>query len=175
MPQEDRRLKRLIRARMQATGEKYSSARAHILKAATPVGESGQAEQAPRRLDGRKLIETALSRAPSLTLNGLQVEPRYFETYRQQLLDAHQQVEICAEWISRMQLIKSFNTRHTSYGFKHAVERCNPRAYVANGAFIAAALGLGLDYKQDGYGSPNCYFKFAQRTIREHWGRKYSG
>jgi hypothetical protein len=64
----------------------------------------------------------------------------------------------------------SYNTHATSYGYKHTVERWidnrgGPHLYVANGSFIAAALGLGFKPKLTDWSSPNAYFQFSQRTV----------
>lgn len=52
-------------------------------------------------------------------------------------------IDLCEKWINRFAIPrKSVNTRHSSYGLKHVVERTY-RTYIYNGAFIQAALNLG--------------------------------
>src|SRR5687767_4703646 len=54
----------------------------------------------------------------------------------------------CADWIrANVTPRKTINRSRSSYGLKHDVERASGRAYVTNGAFIAAAIGLGFKFK----------------------------
>lgn len=96
------------------------------------------------------------------------------DEFSRERLGLHDQlVEIAAsaDWIKRQTRIKTFNTHTTSYGYKHAVERWfkgrpGPYVYVANGSFIAAALGLGFPLKPRDPTSPNVYFQFSRRSVR---------
>ena len=76
------------------------------------------------------------------------------------------EIAACADWIRRQRTLKSFNRRHTSYGYKHYVERWfdvrGAHVYVSNGSFIAAAIGLGFEGKPEGL---NLLFRFSERTL----------
>lgn len=89
---------------------------------------------------------------------------------RAELSEHLDEIAASADWIKRQQPIASFNKRHTSYGYKHNVERWfsdrGSRMYVSNGGFIAAALGLGWVAHLESPRSPNVEFKFSERTIR---------
>lgn len=140
--------------------------------------------------EAAELVERALKRHARLTAFGIGIfdEERRrkeargsaaalaildadFQRERAELATRLVQVAACADWIKKQDLIRSFNNEHTSYGYKHAVEawislRGGPHLYVANGAFIAAALGLGLDVKTT-IGSANAIFKFSKRTVKK--------
>jgi hypothetical protein len=98
-----------------------------------------------------------------------------FVRERQGLHEHLDEIAACADWIKRQIRIKTFNTHSTSYGYKHMVERwfrgkVGPYVYVANGSFIAAALGLGYPLKPSDSNSPNAYFQFSRRGIRNIQG-----
>jgi hypothetical protein len=140
--------------------------------------------------EARALLTEALRREPRLTHFGIGVhaearkrrEPartgdvddaieRELQHERTALGDHLDEIAACADWIKRQQPIRSYNLRHTSYGYKHSVERWfdergGPHLYVANGSFIAAALSLGFEAKLDHPGSPNVHFTFSERTVR---------
>jgi hypothetical protein len=93
-----------------------------------------------------------------------------FKVDREYLSENLQQVAACADWIKLRRVVATFNRDSTSYGYKHQVERWfngrqQPYVYVANGSFIAAALGLGLDAKRQSPSSPNLYFKFSKNQV----------
>lgn len=77
------------------------------------------------------------------------------------------QVAIAADWIKLQVPTTSINRRCSSYTYKHDVERwrlsLGEEVYVCNGAFIAAAIGLGFRYQLDG---PNVYFNFSRRALK---------
>ena len=66
------------------------------------------------------------------------------------------QIDICKSWIKDNAISKeSINTKLSSYTLKHLVEdsslaKDSSINYVANGAFIKAAIELGYKYKQVG-------------------------
>ena len=78
-------------------------------------------------------------------------------------------VAVCADWIKQQVPIQSINTKHASYGYKHMVEgwcrRRNHPQYIPNGAFIAAAVGLGFKFRLFAE-SPNVQFNFSERTVK---------
>lgn len=165
-------LKRHIRERMAKTGEAYTTARRNV------VGSV----QDPRA-HARALVERAIEREPMLTAFGLGVWKQRgmtraafdeafgkerAELFTDRVLD---EVQTCADWLALQRPIKTLNRERTSYGLKHEVERWVDRTrkehqYISNGAFIAAALGLGLTFKQVGWGSPNVYLNLSKRQLR---------
>jgi hypothetical protein len=74
------------------------------------------------------------------------------------------QVQVAREFIRNSCLKrKVFNRRHTSYFLKHVAEdwaKAQGKAvtYISNGAFIAAAIDEGYEWKQEP-GSHNAAFK----------------
>lgn len=89
------------------------------------------------------------------------------------------QIKICTAWIMLHAIpTATIRTRHTSYGYKHRVERWTQATgphrlsdvegnrwtsgyyYVSNGAFIEAAQRLGFEVRRTHAHSPNAYFNF---------------
>lgn len=70
---------------------------------------------------------------------------------------------------------KTINARHSSYGLKHMAEDYLEslsdvsNSYVANGAFICAAIHLGFDVAPAGPGSPNVRFNISDRSSVIEW------
>ncbi len=100
------------------------------------------------------------------------------------------EVECCRAWLREWATPrKTLNTRRSSYGLKHDVERASQRQgvsylanlptndpsaselfdriYVSNGAFIAAAIAEGYRLTPTQPGSPNAFFNF---TVRRRAG-----
>ena len=70
-----------------------------------------------------------------------------------------EEVRLCQEWIQTFASSrKTINTKRSSYGLKHVVERW-ARIYVSNGAFLQAVANLGLEIIPFGGKSPNAAFK----------------
>jgi hypothetical protein len=88
---------------------------------------------------------------------------------RQRLAEAIDEVRAAADWVKGQQRSPTINDLRSSYGYKHCVERWfrtkGTRVYVANGSFIAAAIGLGWEHEISD-GSPNVGFAFSEHTIR---------
>lgn len=122
-------------------------------------------------------MERAIQREPRVTHLGVGVldERRKspaaisedFARGREMLLSDRglQEVAICASWLELQQPIKTIVRDRTSYGYKHDVEKWSGE-YVSNGALIAAALGMGLDFKQDHPGSPNVMLNLSKKQLR---------
>ncbi len=166
---------------MQKTGESYTTAqRALGFGKPTlpwhPLVKTSEHES-------RRLIDIAVKAEPHLTHFGIGVykqnglsEAAFVQKLavgRTELEAAVLEVAACADWLDLQKAILTYNPRHSSYGYKHRVERWvdsqgGPHLYVANGSFIAAALGLGLAMKRDG---PNAYFKLSERTVKATSGR----
>jgi len=78
--------------------------------------------------------------------------------------DVLMQFETCKRWLENITRIKSFNSRHTSYGYKHMVERWAGR-YVCNGAFIAAAIALNIPIRRSHRQSPNVVLPISEKSV----------
>jgi hypothetical protein len=71
-------------------------------------------------------------------------------------------VELTAKWLRlHIKRIKTINTRSSSYGLKHVVER--EIGYITNGVFIAAAMIEGYPYRTR-RNFPNVYFGMSQQS-----------
>ncbi len=78
---------------------------------------------------------------------------------------------LCQQWLKDHQFRRTFNRAHTSYGYKHMVER-RTQTYIYNGAFIAAALTLDIPVKQCSQTSPNVYLPISEKSLtKEDLGR----
>lgn len=115
--------------------------------------------------EARSFVDLAVAQIPQLTVFGVGVDYSYWRkgkdvaareiAERQATLYTDRSlrmIQCCAEWIRTRRPRKSINRQHSSYFFKHVVEsfrrdRGEPDPYVYNGAFIAAAVGLGLCYE----------------------------
>lgn len=124
--------------------------------------------------EARALVDRAVSKIPLLTSAGIGIHYSYYrqgkdvvevEMKRQQAelyTDlALRMVAFCADWLRHQTLRRTFNRFRTSYHFKHVIENHrrwhgDPDPYTYNGALIAAAVGLGLEYEIAG---PNALFK----------------
>jgi len=74
----------------------------------------------------------------------------------------------CADWIKTRRIRKTINRQHTSYFFKHVIEafrrdHWDVNSYTYNGAFIAAAVGLGLQYEIE---VPNAMFNIGVSHVQ---------
>lgn len=102
-------------------------------------------------------IKTVQSKYPELTQFGFGGEGEIDPS----------QVQTCVEWLLAHDALdrrKTINTRFTSYGLKHKVERAKNQ-YISNGAFICAALYLGYKMKRASPTSPNACFNI--RKVEE--------
>jgi hypothetical protein len=87
-----------------------------------------------------------------------------FEEEREKLKGKLEQFQLCCEWLSQCQPIKTINKKiGGSYSLKHRVERYFNR-YVTNGAFIAAVVHLGIPYKTYS-DSPNISVALSSRSL----------
>lgn len=97
-----------------------------------------------------------------------------FEKERQSLLDAVDECNRACRYLAHMNKRKTINSFSSSYGLKHRVEEFIERMgdetpYIANGAFICAAIHMGFNYKQGSYGSPNVFFNMSVRSPVWQW------
>jgi len=126
-------------------------------------------DQITPKEEAADLLKRAKQQIPNLTLSGIGI--RY--EGQEALEDRLDEIATCAEWLKRINQIETINKRHTSYGYKHSVERWrrsptstgeSTPSYVANGSFIAAAVGLGFKFMQFG---PNACFNFSERALKQ--------
>lgn len=101
----------------------------------------------------RYLVGVAFSKEPYLTPSGLFDEAPCKKEQEQLFSCLYlEQVYTSYVWISCQRKLKSFNRYYNSYQYKHLVERWGRQTglagYVANGAFIAAAIGSGFPYER---------------------------
>jgi hypothetical protein len=75
---------------------------------------------------------------------------------------AADEVRICREWLEQGPPRKTINREHTSYGWKHVIEK-ERQCYVSNGALLLAAAELGIAGRRDGYRSPNACLAISDR------------
>jgi glyoxalase superfamily protein len=75
---------------------------------------------------------------------------------------------LCCEWLKGCTQRKTINTSLFSYRLKHMVEAWAKKTgrddyYVSNGAFIAAAIHMGFEWKPD-FDSPNVRFNISGKS-----------
>lgn len=172
----DSKFKKLVRARMEQTGETYTQAR-NALKAEAPTPVEAPVAE-PTTLDR---IHAVLAEYPDLSYfgfrtgsllkrnvreKGLEVamaeEQADFDAKREKMLtdDCVQQVEACLTLLKHVR--KGRGAKVSSYTCKHVVEKWRrgdnahgPDYYVANGAFILAARIAGFRIRHR-KGDVNC-------------------
>ena len=104
-----------------------------------------------------------------------------FEREREALAGALDECNRALRFLKHCVKRKTINTHHTSYGLKHMAEDyldCLPdvsNSYVANGAFICAAIHLGFDVAPAALGSPNVRFNISDRSPVIEWLRLSDG
>lgn len=95
-------------------------------------------------------------------------------TDRPDVAPSEKEVEICQQYLEEIAIrSKTINFNHTSYGWKHEVERWYERKYdrgihIYNGAFILAAWKFGLKI----YARPRCrnaFFNLSEKCWRNHY------
>lgn len=94
-----------------------------------------------------------------LTLNGFEETVKGFD---KTAFDENR-IELIRHFIpSRFSKIFSFNTRNSSYGLKHIVERSIGN-YISNGELIYAMYLEGYSIKRTGI---NCYFNLSAKSLK---------
>lgn len=133
-----------------------------------------------RITNAQRLLAKAQAALPRLTYFGIGIQHRKdadeatlqqeFSELRARMSEPNEleEIAVCADWLALVQPIKAMH--YGSYGCKHRVERwCafyDKRRYIANGSFIAAAVGLDYPYRICS-SSPNVDFGFSKKCIRE--------
>lgn len=100
-------------------------------------------------------LDAVMTEYPRLTDEGYglsNLEPETSERLERERADLRRnlgEVQAAAEWISRQERQSRLSKRSSSsYGLKHVMER-ETGTYVTNGAFIAAALIIGVPARLD--------------------------
>jgi len=130
-------------------------------------------------------IRAVMAAHPNLTHFGIgifrtprqSVEERraIFERERGNLAGALDECNRAMRFLMHALKRKTINPRLNSYGLKHMTEdymNCLPdvsNGYVANGAFICAAIHSGFDIAPAGPGSPNVRFNISERSPVIEW------
>lgn len=113
-----------------------------------------------------------LSVVPDLTPNGMKSDPvtlgYHYDGKPEKMLSSEllQQFLTCKKWLNKVVKIRSFNRNHTSYGYKHMVERWAD-LYVSNGSFIAAAIALDFPIRRTHSKSPNVFLPISNKSVKE--------
>lgn len=96
--------------------------------------------------EAAQLLEKALATplGPALTIVGLVGSPE--ERARLHCREGLAMIALAARWIRKLGIRKTCREWGSSYGMKHQAE-IDQDTYIANGALIAAALGLGAPVK----------------------------
>ena len=116
--------------------------------------------------EAERLLAIALAKLPNLGTFGMgvfggphddrcQKLPKFI-AYRAELSQRLDEIAAAAAWLRTQGRLKTINSRRSSYSYKHMVEDwcrevLGEHRYVSNGAFIAAAVGLGVPYRLDNY------------------------
>jgi hypothetical protein len=159
------------------------------------VGISLVVSDAPRPLITLDDVRAILVKHPLLTRGGIGVPikngarwadfGREFDEKiagdRASLLRALPECERACEFLRHVKPRKTINRNAgSSYGLKHAVEfyqrhRVNPPedCYVANGAFICAAVHMGFRYERPSDKGPNVWFNMSLRSPVFEWRRLF--
>lgn len=132
-------------------------------------------------------IRATMERYPELTHFGMGIYRRDIESLedmdarfkreRQSLVEAVDECNKALRFLGHATKRKSINFKRTSYGLKHAVEhymKCLPDVrnyYVANGAFICAAIHAGFDVKRGRTDSPNVSINISEKSPILEWAR----
>jgi hypothetical protein len=125
----------------------------------------------------REEIQAVIDRIPDLNAFGVGRFDRlrqehtsaFIESQRAALLASAEACTKICEWLAQIGKTKKPNPYAGSYFLKHVVEE--EIGYVTNGAFIAAAVHCGFDYKGDP-GSSNLYFNMSKKSIQRTPGYK---
>tara|TARA_Y100000034_G_C6560073_1_gene242332 strand:- start:53 stop:466 length:414 start_codon:yes stop_codon:yes gene_type:complete len=117
-----------------------------------------------------KTLEEIKKEYPTLTTNGWTYYSRIDDKKIEggNILNRPKEFKAICDFLNKnIGHIKTVNTRDSSYGLKHTIERAIGH-YVTNGMFIAAALAC--DYKMDyisDYG-PNALFAMSRKDLKKY-------
>jgi hypothetical protein len=118
--------------------------------------------------EAQTLLHKALTLIPHLTVDGVCHNKNDLLAQEQLKIQVVlQQIAISADWIKLQKLVKRIRKDASSYSYKHRVEEWarslnKTPTYISNGAFIAAAVGLGRRFRLPARRGPNVYFNFSK-------------
>lgn len=123
----------------------------------------------------KKKIASVIKKVPELTDFGIGLyeggrglsKKEYelkFKSEQEKLLNSTDDFEKICNWLTKIDKIKTINTRRSSYSLKHIAEK--EIGYITNGVFIAAAIYSGFNFKiySD---SQNVYFGMSEKSIKK--------
>lgn len=132
-------------------------------------------------------IQAVMDRYPELTHYGMGVPTRgvtsaaelteLYARERARLLAAGEECNKALRYLTHTTKRKTLNTKRSSYGLKHRVEyymKHLPEVknyYVANGAFICAAIHAGFEVRPTRHGSPNVHINISEKSPIILWER----
>lgn len=114
----------------------------------------------------RQLIEIARFAVKTISACGLSCDRRC--KHRPCSIEI-EQVQAAADWINEQSPTRrnTYNRKFDSYSYKHMVENWwrskGQPVYVSNGAFIAAAVGMGWEAAPSHL---NAFFKFSPQSVK---------
>jgi hypothetical protein len=132
-------------------------------------------------------IQSVMDKCPGLTHFGMGLYRQNhkpltelassFAKERVGLLEAVDECNKAVQFLRFATRRKTLNTKRTSYGLKHSVEHYMKRLpgvknyYVANGAFICAAVHLGFEIAPVRPGNPNVNINISERSPILEWAQ----
>lgn len=102
----------------------------------------------PATNDFLAVIEKTLN-LTSWGFHAKHLDQQEFDEKRNVLLNSFDKFVQCCQWLSMCHKTKKLNEWHTSYGYKHQVERYF-NIYIPQGVFIAAIIHAKFRYKREG-------------------------
>lgn len=97
-------------------------------------------------INPKELLVAALKKEPRLRYFGIDTGPTFAEC-NEPATTWLAQIELAAKWLLRQKWANHFRDKVGSYGSKHRAEEW-AETYISNGSLIAAAIGLGMDYRR---------------------------
>ncbi len=116
-------------------------------------------------------IKEIIKKEPTLTPFGIEGSRTFHSDNPNFESEDIKQIETCINWLSAKAIAKQINTKATSYGIKHVIER-ELKTYVSNGCFIAAVIHLGIPYKRKG-DSPNIHVAISSKELYKNDPAEY--
>lgn len=80
------------------------------------------------------------------------------------------QILLCLEWLDLQQTTATMNQKHTSYSYKHIVEKWAGR-YISEDAFIEAVKIRNLPFKRAPFTDKNIMVGLSEKTVRMYTDR----
>lgn len=154
-------------------------------RAVSRLEDHGIASRHSKAIMNTDDIRAVMEKWPTLNHFGFEVSARAEKPYhialaenRKRLVAAVDECNRAARFLMHAEKRKTINPRAgSSYSLKHQVEyfcravssEHNSDDYVANGAFICAALHLGFEVRATHLGSPNVHFNISSRSPIFEW------